>query len=282
MADNQKEDNKKSLFPWKTFFVLAIPVFLLGSISAAQVTGVVDFTQYLRQVPVVGALFPEKEEEAAFQQTFEEYRIAQLEEEKAEMDAQLRELQQQLAWLEPQEDLWNQEKDELEEELKALQEQLEISLEQSTQTTVDQQGLVERLALMKPANAAKIMENLPDHMVNSLLSEMDVDEAARIMALFDPLRAARLAYPDINIEIATQDGSQQAVQERSATLQSLGRSLAAMQPDEASMLIENLSNDIAVAIMKEMNDEARGKILSSLSFQNPARAAQLVTMIGQS
>ncbi|QGG48172.1 hypothetical protein [Heliorestis convoluta] len=278
MAKKEETNSKKSTFPWLLFFILAMPVFLLGSISAAQVAGVIDVTNYVRQIPVIGTMIPEKEEEAFFQQTFEEHRIAQLEEEKAELDNQLRELQQQLVMVEPQEDLWEQEKNELEQSLQILQEQLE----QLQNARVDQESLVERLRLMRPADAVKIMENLPDQTINALLAEMDVDEAARLMALFDPVRAARLAYPDIREELENQNRSQQATQERAATLQSLGRTMAAMQPNEASMLIENLSNDMAVAILKEMDDASRGRVLSSLSTQNPVRAAQLVTMMGQS
>lgn len=264
------------------FLLLAVPVMLLGALSAAQVTGVIDLNLYLRQAPVVGRMIPQGgPAKQGFQQTLEEQQIAKLKAEKTELDAKLAEVQAKVAALPPQEEVWKKQKAELEKQIAGLKEQIK----KLDQAKVDHQKMVERLSVMKPVNAAKILENLPDDMVNMLLAEMDIDTSAKIMAVFDPVRAARLAYPPVKQEQEARSQAEAAKKQSELTktnFQGLAKTFAAMKAEDAISVIDQLPDNIAVSILKEMNQDAAGKLLSVLAAQNPVRAGNLVSLIGKS
>ncbi|MDD2421124.1 MAG: hypothetical protein PHC60_01605 [Heliobacteriaceae bacterium] len=255
------------------FLILAVPILLLGVLSAAQVTGIVDVTGYLRQVPLINRIVPAADPaKRGFQQTLEEQQIATLQAEKTELADQLAAAQTKLATGQSREAAWQAEKTTLEQQVASLNQQVK----KLDQTRLENAELVERLAVMKPVNAARILENLPDDAVNMLLAGMETDTAAKIMAVFEPVRAARLAYP----------AAKEALEARSkaelskANLAGLGRTLAAMRAEDAVAVIEQLPDSMAAAILKEMNGDAAGRVLSSLTAQNPAKAGSLVSLLG--
>ncbi|ABZ84782.1 hypothetical protein HM1_2226 [Heliomicrobium modesticaldum Ice1] len=285
MADTEAaQGEKKGMSTMTLFFLLALPVVLLAGLAAAQMTGLVDLSPHLRSLPVIGSFFPQRDPASeGFQQTLEEHRIAQLQAEKEALDAKLAEMQAAAASAQStasQDDAVKQQKVELEQQLAALKEQAE----KDKQAQADREKLAERLSVMKPASAAKIMENLPDDMVNQLLNGMDVDKAAKITAALSPARAARLS-------MATGDGDAAARKKADSDLkkseltksnyQNLAQTMAAMKADDAAMLMEQLPDEMTASILREMNKDAAGKVLSALTYTNPTRAARLVNLMGR-
>ncbi|MBM7867110.1 hypothetical protein GTO89_10535 [Heliobacterium gestii] len=282
MADTEAaQGEKKGMSMMTLFLLMALPVVMLAGLAAAQVTGLVDLSPQLRSLPVVGSLFPQKDPASeGSQQTLEEHRIAQLQAEKEALDAKLTEMQSAATATPvaaPQDDALKQQKAELEKQLAAMKEQTE----KEKQAQADLEKLAERLSVMKPANAAKIMENLPDDTVNKLLNGMDVDKAAKITAALDPARAARLASG--NGDVAAREKADTALKKSELTksnYQNLAKTIAAMKADDAAMLMEQLPDEAIASILREMSQDAAGKVLSSLTYTNPTRAARLVNLMG--
>ncbi|MZP30536.1 hypothetical protein GTO91_12510 [Heliobacterium undosum] len=284
MADpGAAQGEKKGMSTMTLFLLLALPVVLLAGLAAAQMTGLIDLSPQLRSLPVIGSFFPQKDPASeGFQQTLEEHRIAQLQAEKEALDAKLAEMQQAAAATPaaaPQDDALKQQKAELEKQLSALKEQSE----KEKQAQADLEKLSERLSVMKPASAAKIMENLPDGVVNKLLNGMDVDKAAKITAALDPARAARLTMASSDGDLAAQektDSDLKKIELTKSNYQNLAKTIAAMKAEDAAMLMEQLPDDVIAAILREMNQDAAGKVLSALTYTNPTRAARLVNLMG--
>ncbi|MTV47798.1 hypothetical protein GJ688_02215 [Heliobacillus mobilis] len=281
MPEKLGSQEKQGMSNLKLFFILAVPVMLLAALAAAQTVGAVDIIPYLRQIPVVGTMIPKSDPaKQGSQQTLEEARIARLEAEKADLDAKLTEVQSKATTPVPQDSQVLKEKADLEKQVADLKNQID----KENHVKLDTQKLAERLSAMKPASAAKIMENLPDDTVNSLLNQMDIDVAAKITAALDPVRAARLTMPTGGEDQETRqkaDADLKRSQLSKANYQNIGKSLAAMKVEDAAAVIEQLPDDISVSILCEMDQTATGKILSELASINPERAARLVALMGR-
>ncbi|MCW2277940.1 hypothetical protein [Heliophilum fasciatum] len=278
---NRKKTATSSLM-W--LLILAIPVVGMAAVAAAQVAGIIDARPWLQQIPVVGAWIPQKTpDQIGFQQTLEERNMAKLQAENADLALKLAEAEAAKAAsasAPPQpsaEEVEKKKQVEAEKQKQAalLQEQIKLAEEAKARD----QKLLEKLLAMKPAAAAKIMQEFPDDDISRLLGLMEVEDAAKMMAAFEPARAARIIYPSGGTEYDNRLKDQLQTAQMKEKYQQLGATLAAMNSADAVLMMEQMQDNMAASVLRAMNQDAAGKLLSAIAAANPSRAAMLVNLM---
>lgn len=99
--------------------------------------------------------------------------------------------------LKEKEDRLNKLEKEIEQKVKdllALQKEFQSARNEKQETqTAKVRGLAKIFGTMKPKDAAKLMENLDDKLVMSIVSTLTPDEAAAVLALMDVKKAAKIS-----------------------------------------------------------------------------------------
>ncbi|BAU27671.1 flagellar motility protein MotE (MotC chaperone) [Aneurinibacillus soli] len=291
------EEQSYSKMEW-FFYIIFIPLLFTLVLSAiiAQMFGynvVGMLAKGLNQVPVVEKLIPDSAAPNSKKTT-------QTETTPAKSDARVSDLQKQL-------DLKNKEIDKLkqkQQEEKKMQDQAQQAT--SAQTTAaqasQQKATEERLKEMKQlakiytamsaGKAAPIFEKMPPEEAANLLQVMKPEDRSSIMAKMNPKKAADMTVliqkmslgqmPDATPEAQAAIQNEIKIVKNNASAEEVAASIATMQPASAAVLVENLfrtDEQKALAVMRNMDQQKRGDILSSIT--NDLKKGALAAKISQ-
>lgn len=292
------EEQSYSKMEW-FFYIIFIPLLFTLVLSAiiAQMFGynvVGMLAKGLNQVPVVEKLIPDSAVPNSKKTT-------QTETTATKTDARVSDLQKQI-------ELKNKEIDALkqkQQEEKKMQEQAQQAAQVSQQATAqasqqnaDQERLKEMKQLakiytaMSAGKAAPILEKMPPEEAASLLQVMKPEDRSSIMAKMNPKKAADVTVlmqkmslgqmPDATPEAQAAIQNQIKIAKNNASAEEMAASIATMQPASAAVLIENLfrtDEQKALAVMRSMDQQKRGDILSSMT--NDLKKGALAAKISQ-
>jgi flagellar protein FlbB len=154
---------------------------LIGALWGTHVAGLLDLTQALAHLPIVGKYFEKEANETIAE-------ISPLEEENDNLKETVQMLQAQLADYQMLEYKYQAEITSLENKIVQLENQLNAEMEKEA----NHAKVVDFYREMKPKEIAPILENLDDDRVIDILIRLESSHAAKILAELDPLRAAKL------------------------------------------------------------------------------------------
>ena len=168
--------NKKLII---TIIILGIIFALIGLLLAMNATGVFDLKSALSDLPIIGERF--KVEDPVMV-------VAPLEDENKDLQRQIEELKLLLSEKEKESASFDDERAEY--ELKITE--LEKSIAEIQQKDIQSDQLAQIYGKMEDKQAVRILDNLDDNTVVSILLKIPSEKTASFLAGMDPMRAAKL------------------------------------------------------------------------------------------
>lgn len=290
--DEIAEEQSYSKLEW-FFYIIFIPLLFTLVLSAiiAQMFGynvVGMLAKGLNEIPVVEKVIPDSAAPNS-KKTVQTGTISE------KPDARVTDLQKQI-------ELKNKEIDRLKEkakeEKKKVDQQKETAATQAAKQKAEEERLkeVKQLAKMytsmSAGKAAPILEKMPPEEASNLLQVMKSEERSAILAKMTPKTAADLTVliqkiklgqmPDAQPEAQAAIQKQIQIMKSNASAEEVAASIGTMQPANAAVLVENLfrtDEQKALAVMRSMDQQKRGDILSSIT--NDLKKGALAAKISQ-
>ncbi|MGZ9584636.1 MotE family protein [Paenibacillus marinisediminis] len=300
LVNEETEEKEKRYSIFERILLFATPIFFTIILLGGLLMLVNDEWRnnvlvWADEVPVLNKLVPEpdkpaeakkKETKEAEQKPSESEQIKDLKELLASKDNDLRVLADKKKELEGQVDTLTQQV----KELQNKDEQKRLTAEEYAQEVKD---LANMYAKMMPSKAAPVMENLTIDEMVLVFDSMNTESRVKIMEKMNPKIAAEVSIrlKDVttaeNMQIAALQ-SRLNKQEAEGTPQTeldstqLSKTFASMPAKSAADIIletAKISEQKAIAILNNVDDATRSKLISAMTEADKVATAKLVSKI---
>jgi flagellar motility protein MotE (MotC chaperone) len=181
---------------------------------------------------------------------------------------------------------------ELQQMIDDLKEELNIKLQSDEEYTIRIQQLANVYAKMMPNRAAPIIENLTLSERVLVMNEIPPADQIEILEKMNPAMAAETSIL-MKDQILAKDVQIAALQERLAlnndnsilllSIEELSLTFASMTPANAAVVLlemMKISEDKVIAIMRNMNVQARSQLLNAITDISESDAAKISAKLG--
>ncbi|MDO7905831.1 kinesin [Paenibacillus sp. JX-17] len=307
MANKDLDIEKESSGGIERFLFFLIPiVFTVVLVGVLLTMFNIDFRNTMlnvaREVPVVKNWVPESKDDpkkseietAKDQAKSAEATIKELKSQVAKQDQQIQQAQTDKS--EQQSKV-----EELEKQVQDLQAAADTSAAQTQQDAYTKQikDLAKMYSTMSAGKAAPILQNMTTEEIVQLLSQMNQESRAAILAKMDPKTAADItvalqnAKPSSDLAIAalqsrlnqTQSSGTAAkptTNSKNLDKSQISQMFSTMTPKSGADLILktfSISPDKAITILNSVDDATRSKLLESMSSQDAALSAKILNKL---